>query len=93
MNLFCSGRRERPSSLLPEGPHNPVNHSGTQINFWGVPPGDVSNWANVGGMGGMGGLGGHSIPYEAKLGALTNKMLQVSAVTHHCKPLSLSQFC
>ncbi len=29
-----------------EGPINPVNYSGTQINVWGVPPGNIGNFLN-----------------------------------------------
>jgi len=70
MILFFSGTTHN-SVRLPEGPINPTNYSGTQLNFWGVSPGNIPGLAN------MCGPGGYSTPYESQLGALTNSMLQV----------------
>ncbi|KAL8608011.1 hypothetical protein ACOMHN_023827 [Nucella lapillus] len=39
---------QRPEVRLPEGPFNPINYSGTQINVWGAPPGSV--WPAAPGM-------------------------------------------
>ncbi|XP_076437191.1 uncharacterized protein LOC143276531 [Babylonia areolata] len=33
--------RQSPLVQIPEGPFNPINYSGTQINVWGAPPGSV----------------------------------------------------
>ena len=56
------------SVSLPEGPFNPTNYSGTQVNFWGVaPPGGVA----------PGVFTGAANPYPSALGAMTNRMLTV----------------
>ena len=60
---------------LPDGPFNPTNYSGTQVNFWGVAP--------AGGIpmpGATNPLGAVSLPYGTtpnQLGCMTNHMLQV----------------
>lgn len=59
---------------IPEGPFNPTNYSGTQMNFWGVAPNNVPGQ-------GLGGSGGYSLPYgstPSQLGYMTNNMLRVS---------------
>ena len=55
------------SVQLPEGPFNPTNYSGTQVNFWGVNPGTMPPWL------------GPVYPYDnaSQLGAMTNSILQV----------------
>ena len=61
---------------IPDGPFNPTNYSGTQVNFWGVAPGNIPPFAN-----GLG--GGFSVPYantDTELGYMTNRMLMVCAV-------------
>ncbi|KAI0229763.1 hypothetical protein LSAT2_019813 [Lamellibrachia satsuma] len=53
---------------IPDGPFNPTNYSGTQLNFWGVaPPGGVP----------MPPANGYSAPYgnPAHLGPMTSNML------------------
>ncbi|KAL5010563.1 hypothetical protein ScPMuIL_012868 [Solemya velum] len=52
----------------PEGPFNPTNYSGTQINVWGNPP---ANWAGLNGNVGS----GASIP-PVQYGYLTEQMIQ-----------------
>jgi hypothetical protein len=57
---------------LPDGPFNPTNYSGTQVNFWGVAnaaPADM-----LGKQGWSGPYGG----YTGHLGAMTSNMLNVS---------------
>ena len=55
---------------VPDGPFNPTNYSGTQLNFWGVaPPGGVPMPAG----------NGWSAPYgnPAQIGPTTSNMLAV----------------
>lgn len=60
---------------IPDGPFNPTNYSGTQINVWGgAPPPFVQ-----GGTPGVVNLGPPGIcnPYTTQYGYLTENMLQV----------------
>lgn len=60
---------------IPDGPFNPTNYSGTQINVWGgAPPPYVQ-----GGTPGVVHLGQPGIcnPYTTQYGYLTENMLQV----------------
>jgi hypothetical protein len=61
------------SVQLPDGPFNPTNYSGTQVNFWGVSPGNVPPL--VGGV--------LASPYDTagQLGVVTNTILQVLMCT------------
>ena len=74
MWLFVEGTTNS-SVSVPEGPYNPTNYSGTQVNFWGVGnvgPGDL-----------LGKNGGYSAPYggyTGHLGSMTSNMLNVSVV-------------
>ena len=63
------------SVQLPEGPFNPTNYSGTQVNFWGVSPGNIPPWIG----------GAISSPYDSasQLGAVTNSILHVTTVFIH----------
>ena len=58
---------------MPDGPFNPTNYSGTQVNFWGVAPSSIPAWANAGGL---------SMPYDTpgQLGSMTNRALKVFKV-------------
>ncbi|CAH1776035.1 unnamed protein product [Owenia fusiformis] len=57
---------------IPDGPFNPTNYSGTQVNVWGVPPHNMAGWLTA-----PGGPGGVSYPtHEQQLGYMTEKMLQ-----------------
>ena len=56
---------------IPDGPFNPTNYSGTQINFWGVSP-PINPASN----------GGISYPDRAtQIGSMTSNMLRVSLKT------------
>ena len=62
---------------------NPVNYSGTQINFWGCAPNvDPGNWLKT--ANGQNPQGPYGNPYPGQLGALTNKMISVS---YYCKQM------
>lgn len=56
------------SVQLPDGPFNPTNYSGTQVNFWGVAPANVPAWMNA----------GTASPFDTpgQLGLVTNSILQ-----------------
>jgi len=51
---------------LPEGPFNATNYSGTQVNLWGVSPGNIPPW-----------LGASPYDSAGQLGLVTNSLLQV----------------
>ena len=58
---------------IPDGPFNPVNYSGTQINVWGAPPG--GKWPAVFGT------GPPTPQYPVQYGYLTEQMIEVSLLT------------
>ena len=64
---------------MPDGPFNPVNYSGTQINVWGAPP---NAWPGMNANSGAVTFGlpnqGMS-PYTTQFGYLTENMIHVSA--------------
>ena len=59
---------------IPEGPFNPTNYSGTQINVWGAPPGGV--WPAGPGMVAFGN-GPPAPQYPTQYGFLTEQMIEV----------------
>ncbi|KAH3705211.1 annexin A6-like isoform X1 [Dreissena polymorpha] len=63
------------SPPIPDGPFNPTNYSGTQINVWGGAP---PPFVQQGGMPGVVSLGQPGIcnPYTTQYGYLTENMLQ-----------------
>ncbi|XP_076456172.1 annexin A6-like [Babylonia areolata] len=61
------------SVQIPDGPFNPTNYSGTQINVWGAPPGGV--WPSGSGIVAFG--NGPPVPqYPVQYGFLTEQMIQ-----------------
>ncbi|KAK7092446.1 annexin A6-like [Littorina saxatilis] len=61
------------SVQIPDGPFNPTNYSGTQINVWGAPPGGV--WPAGPGMAVFG--NGPPVPqYPVQYGFLTEQMIE-----------------
>ncbi|XP_074652698.1 uncharacterized protein LOC141907047 [Tubulanus polymorphus] len=74
-----------------DGPFNPVNYSGTQINLWGMPPEMITELAVSNGAATLkrdpnatgGGFGGGGGAVTAKqLGAVTNQVMQKLDETH-----------
>ena len=68
------------SVQLPDGPFNPTNYSGTQVNFWGVAPGQVPG---IGGSGGYSVPGMYNGPYPdrpSQLGYVTEQTIRVNTV-------------
>ena len=59
---------------IPDGPFNPTNYSGTQINVWGAPPGGV--WPAGPGMVAFGN-GPPAPQYPTQYGFLTEQMIEV----------------
>ena len=59
---------------IPDGPFNPTNYSGTQINVWGAPPGGV--WPAGPGMVAFGN-GPPAPQYPVQYGFLTEQMIEV----------------
>ncbi|BFZ22448.1 hypothetical protein BsWGS_25488 [Bradybaena similaris] len=59
---------------IPDGPFNPTNYSGTQINVWGAPPGV---WPGMNASNGMVtiGTGPPAPPYPVQYGFLTEQMI------------------
>ncbi|KAH9498198.1 Annexin A6 [Bulinus truncatus] len=59
---------------IPDGPFNPTNYSGTQINVWGAPPG---TWPNMNAHNGVVtiGNGPPAPPYPVQYGFLTEQMI------------------
>lgn len=68
-----------PQPPLPEGPFNPTNYSGTQINVWGAPPG---SWPGMNANNGAVtfGVPVPNNPYPTQTGFLTENMISVSRV-------------
>lgn len=64
-------------TVIPDGPFNPTNYSGTQINVWGAPPGSI--WPGMNAQPGMVAFGsGPPFPqYPVQYGFLTEQMIQV----------------
>lgn len=62
-------------AAIPDGPFNPTNYSGTQINVWGGAPPPL-----VQGVPGVVNLGQPGVcnPYTTQYGYLTENMLQVT---------------
>lgn len=61
---------------IPDGPFNPVNYSGTQINVWGAPP---NGWPGMNANSGAVtfGVPNQSVsPYPTQFGYLTENMIQ-----------------
>jgi hypothetical protein len=50
-----------------EGPINPTNYSGTQINIWGFPPTDIAGLTDAAGLN----------PKPQNLGYMTEDMIKV----------------
>ncbi|PVD37280.1 hypothetical protein C0Q70_04277 [Pomacea canaliculata] len=70
------GDHDHLQAVIPDGPFNPTNYSGTQINVWGAPPGSV--WPGMNAQPGMVaiGNGGPPIPqYPVQYGFLTEQMI------------------
>ncbi|XP_062599097.1 annexin A6-like [Saccostrea cucullata] len=68
------GRHSPPQPPVPEGPFNPTNYSGTQINVWGAPPG---SWPGMNASNGAVtfGVPVPSNPYPTQTGFLTENMI------------------
>lgn len=67
------------SVQLPDGPFNPTNYSGTQVNFWGVSPGQVPGVPGAGGGYSMPN-GGYGLPFPdrpSRLGYITEQTIRV----------------
>lgn len=66
----------QPTVQIPDGPFNPTNYSGTQINIWGAPPN--SGWPGMSAQPGMVAFGsGPPMPqYPVQYGFLTEQMIQ-----------------
>lgn len=61
---------------IPDGPFNPVNYSGTQINVWGAPP---NGWPGMNANSGAVTFGvpnQSASPYPTQFGYLTENMIQ-----------------
>lgn len=65
-----------PQPPMPEGPFNPTNYSGTQINVWGAPPG---SWPGMNANNGAVtfGVPVPNNPYPSQTGFLTENMINV----------------
>uniref|UniRef100_A0A0B7AN97 Annexin n=2 Tax=Arion vulgaris TaxID=1028688 RepID=A0A0B7AN97_9EUPU len=78
---------------IPDGPFNPTNYSGTQINVWGAPPG---SWPGMNANNGMVmfGTGPPVPPYPVQYGFLTEQMikgLKPKEEHHKSEGVSLSE--
>lgn len=75
------GRHSPPQPPMPEGPFNPTNYSGTQINVWGAPPG---SWPGMNANNGAVtfGVPVPNNPYPSQTGFLTENMI------NNCNPES-----
>ncbi|XP_012938318.1 uncharacterized protein LOC101851128, partial [Aplysia californica] len=58
---------------VPEGPFNPTNYSGTQINVWGAPPG---SWPGMNANNGMVTFGNAVPQNPVQYGFLTEQMIR-----------------
>ncbi|KAK3592742.1 hypothetical protein CHS0354_016498 [Potamilus streckersoni] len=68
---------------IPDGPFNPTNYSGTQINVWGAPPG---SWPGLSVNPGAVSFGQPSLnnPYTTQYGYLTESMInKCNPESHH----------
>ncbi|XP_059169999.1 annexin A6-like [Physella acuta] len=70
----ATGASENQYPPIPDGPFNPTNYSGTQINVWGAPPG---SWPGMHANNGMitFGNGPPAPPYPVQYGFLTENMI------------------
>lgn len=64
------------SAVIPDGPFNPTNYSGTQINVWGAPAGSLAGL-----NGGTLGTTSAMSPYPTQFGFLTEQMIRVWSST------------
>ncbi|ESO82959.1 hypothetical protein LOTGIDRAFT_169785, partial [Lottia gigantea] len=56
---------------IPDGPFNPTNYAGTQINVWGAPPGGLQGLEQ-----GLVNVSNPNQPYPVQYGYLTEQMIQ-----------------
>lgn len=76
IQFVCPHISGPPQPPMPEGPFNPTNYSGTQINVWGGPPG---SWPGMNANNGAVtfGVPVPNNPYPSQTGFLTENMINV----------------
>lgn len=83
-----------PQPPMPEGPFNPTNYSGTQINVWGAPPG---SWPGMNANNGAVtfGVPVPNNPYPSQTGFLTENMINVrsNCFWQECSYILSSDVC
>lgn len=76
IQFVCPRISGPPQPPMPEGPFNPTNYSGTQINVWGAPP---CSWPGMNANNGAVtfGVPVPNNPYPSQTGFLTENMINV----------------
>lgn len=79
IQFVCPHISGPPQPPMPEGPFNPTNYSGTQINVWGAPPG---SWPGMNANNGAVtfGVPVPNNPYPSQTGFLTENMINVRSM-------------